>query len=122
MPPGLFRSISRFYIYTMESLVPPIDQITETIVERFHPHRVVLFGSRARGESGPDSDINLMVEMDSSLKRGPRTVEVLKVFGIRPWALDVLVYTPQEVERLRDLPGTLLAVIETEGQTLYKRS
>lgn len=109
------------YIYPMAAPAPLIEQITRTIVERFRPRRVVLFGSHARGESRPDSDIDIMVEMASPLKRGPRTAEVLKVFGIRPWAMDLVVYTPQEVARLRDCPGTLLSVIEAEGQTLYER-
>ncbi len=100
---------------------PPIEEITRTIVERFRPRRVVLFGSRARGEFRPDSDVDLMVEMESLLKRGPRTVEVLKAFGIRPWAMDLVVYTPQEIARLGSTPGTLLSVIEAEGRTLYEQ-
>jgi len=63
-----------------------------------------------------------MVEMESSLTRGRRAVEVLKVFGIRPWAMDVVVYTPDEVAQLRGSVGTLLSVIEAEGRTLYQHS
>lgn len=100
--------------------VPPLAQITQTIVERFHPRRIVLFGSRARGDARPDSDIDLMVEMESPLKRGPRTIEVLKLFGIRPWGMDVVVYTPEEVMQLHGRVGTLLSVIETEGRILYQ--
>lgn len=90
-------------------------------MERFRPRRVVLFGSRARGDARPDSDVDLMVEMDTSLKRGPRTAEILKVFGIRPWAMDLVVYTPAEVAALRGVHGTLLSMIEAEGRTLYER-
>lgn len=98
-----------------------MEEITRTIVERFRPCRVVLFGSRARGEFRADSDVDLMVEMESPLKRGPRTVEILKAFGVRSWAMDLVVYTPQEIARLRNTPGTLLSVIEAEGRTLYER-
>jgi predicted nucleotidyltransferase len=106
----------------MIAITPPIEEITRTIVERFHPRRIVLFGSRARGQARPDSDVDLMVEMETPLKRGPRTVEVLKAFGVRPWGMDLVVYTPQEVVQLRGRVGTLLSVIEAEGQTLYERS
>lgn len=108
------------YILRMVAVAPPLEQITQTIVECFHPQRIVLFGSRARGDARPDSDIDLMVEMESPLKRGPRAIAVLKAFGIRPWAMDVVVYTPQEVARLRGRVGTLLSVIEAEGRTLYQ--
>ena len=43
------------------------------------------------------------------------------IFGLRPWSLDVVVYTPEEVERLRGIHGTLLSIIETEGRLLYER-
>jgi predicted nucleotidyltransferase len=43
-------------------LVPP--ELLNRVVDYFHPRRVVLFGSRARGESGPDSDIDLIVILD----------------------------------------------------------
>ena len=105
----------------MVSVAPPLEQITRTIVEQFHPRRVVLFGSRARGDSRPDSDVDLMIEMDSPLARGARTVEILKTFGVRPWAMDVIVYTPEEVAALSGVPGTLLSMIEAEGRTLYER-
>ena len=50
-----------------------------------------------------------------------RAVEVGAVFGLRPWSLDVVVYTPAEVARLSKVRGTLLSIIEAEGEVLYKR-
>lgn len=43
-------------------LVPP--ELLDRVVDYFHPRRIVLFGSRARGKSGPDSDIDLLVILD----------------------------------------------------------
>ena len=99
-----------------------LEQITRTIVERFHPRRIILFGSRARGEATSESDLDLFVEMETQARPPERAVEVSSIFGLRPWSLDVLVYTPEEVQRLRKVSGTLVSVIEAEGKVLYERS
>lgn len=92
------------------------------IVARFRPQRVVLFGSRARGAAGPESDLDLFVEMETARRPPERAADVAALFGLRPWALDVVVYTPAEVARLRGVRGTLLAQIEAEGRVLYERA
>ena len=79
----------------------------------------VVFGSRANGTAGPDSDIDLMVEMTTDLKPLDRTRAIDALFGIRDWAMDVVVYTPEEVERREDCVGTLLYTIAREGNVLY---
>ncbi len=99
-----------------------LEHVTQTIVEHFHPKRIVLFGSHARGEVGPDSDLDLFIEMESSRRPPERAIEVSSVFGLRPWPMDIVVYTPQEVERLKKMKGTLLSLIEKEGKVLYERT
>ena len=97
-----------------------LEHVTKTIVERFHPRRIILFGSHARGEARPDSDLDLFIEMESSRRPPERAIEVSFVFGLRPWPMDVVVYTPDEVKRLRRVRGTLLSIIEREGTVLYE--
>lgn len=99
-----------------------IEHVTNTIVERFHPRRIVLFGSHARGDAGPDSDLDLMVEMESDKSMLDRIVEISSVFGLRDWSMDIIVYTPEEIERWRNRIGMLVYTIEREGKTLYERS
>lgn len=101
---------------------PPIDHIVRTIVEAMDPRRIVLFGSYARGTPHEDSDIDLMVEMETDLKGPDRAIAIDRLFGRRGWAMDVFVYTPEEVQRLRDDVGTLVHVIEAEGVVLYERA
>jgi predicted nucleotidyltransferase len=95
-----------------------LEHITQTIGERFHPRRVILFGSHVRGEAQPNSDLDLFVEMETQARLPERSVEISSVFGLRPWSMDVVVYAPEEVQRLRRVHGTLLSVIEAEGKVL----
>jgi len=97
-------------------------QVTRKIVERFHPRRIILFGSQVRGEATSESDLDLFIEMETQARPPERAVEVSSIFGLRPWFLDVVVYTPEEVQRLRKTNGTLVSVIEAEGKVLYERS
>jgi predicted nucleotidyltransferase len=99
-----------------------IADITRRIVERFHPRRIVLFGSRARGDARPDSDIDLFIEMDSAKRPSDRAIDVLRLFGLRPWSMDVLVYTPEEVRASRGRLGSLIESIEAEGRVLHERA
>ncbi len=98
-----------------------LEHVTKTIVERFRPKRIMVFGSHARGEAGPDSDLDLFIEMDSTRRLPDRAIEVSEAFGLRPWPMDIVVYTPEEVRRLRHVNGTLLSVIEREGRVLYEQ-
>lgn len=101
---------------------PPVDEIVQKIVETFHPRRIVMFGSRARGEQGTDSDLDLFVEMESDKPPRQRVRAMHELFSRRRWAMDLVVYTPEEVERMRNVIGTLLYTIEREGKVLYERS
>ena len=98
-----------------------LQAITQRIVEHFEPRRIVLFGSQARGDDTRDSDLDLFIEMDTDRRPPERAAAVAALFGLRPWSLDVIVYTPSEVERLGGRPGTLLGHIEAEGRVLYER-
>lgn len=98
-----------------------LEHVTKTIVERFHPKRIVVFGSHARGEARLDSDLDLFIEMDTPRRPPDRAIEVSEAFGLRPWSMDIVVYTPEEVRRLRHVNGTLLSMIEKEGKVLYEQ-
>jgi len=84
-----------------------IKHVADTIVAHFDPERVILFGSQARGDAGPDSDLDIFVEMDTELRPLQRMVAVSSIFGLRSWPMDVVVYTPQESERMRHAKWSL---------------
>jgi predicted nucleotidyltransferase len=80
-----------------------------------------MFGSRARGDQGPDSDLDLMVEMVTNDSPAQRSRSIDALFGLRRWAMDVVVYTPEEVEEQRRYRNSLIHVIESEGKVLYEQ-
>lgn len=100
---------------------PPIDYIVRRIVEEFNPCRIVLFGSYANGTPTEDSDVDIMVEMETELDRPYREMAVSRLFRNRRWSMDLLVYTPDEVVRGRDRLGSILRTIDREGKVLYAR-
>lgn len=99
-----------------------IEGISRAIAERFSPRRIVLFGSHARGDARADSDLDLFIEMESDLPAPQRAAQIAAMFGLRPWSLDLVVYTPEEVRRLAGIRGTLLSTIEAEGRVLHERN
>jgi predicted nucleotidyltransferase len=96
-----------------------LGDLTRLLVERFGARKVVLFGSRARGDARHDSDFDLFVEMESEERPPERNARILEAIGLRPWSLDLVVYTPDEARRVRRIPGTLLSIIDAEGRVLH---
>ncbi len=78
--------------------------------------RIILFGSMARGEAGLGSDLDLLVIWDTPLGFLERTVELYRRLQPRV-AVDLLVYTPQEMARMADRPLIRRALME--GKVLY---
>ncbi len=98
-----------------------IEEITHKIVEAFHPNRVILFGSRARGDFQDASDIDLFIEMESNEKPWQRRIRVRKLFPEQWWPMDLVVYTPDEVQARRNGLATIVPYVEREGKVLYER-
>lgn len=100
-------------------------ELLETVVQRIlevgSPHRIVLFGSHAGGNTRPDSDLDLLIIEDSDLPRYRRPPRYLRALvGIFP-AKDVVVWTPAEVEAWREVPNAFITTALREGRTLYER-
>lgn len=96
-----------------------LDDAIRRVVEAFHPKRIVVFGSVARGEAGPDSDLDLFIEMESDLRPVERGIEVRRVLRDVGFPMDIFVYTPAEVADARTRFGNLMTYIDTEGKVLY---
>lgn len=98
-----------------------IDEMTLRIASRFGPEKIVLFGSHARGEGGPGSDADLLVVVAVEGSRRELATEIdLALWGIDLPA-DVIVVTPEELERDRDRSWTVTYAALREGRVLYER-
>ncbi len=99
-----------------------LQEAVDRIVSRFHPDRIILFGSLARGRGGPDSDADLLVVMPVDGSKRQQAVEIdLALEGI-PIPIDLIVVTPEEVEKYRDTIGTIIREAVREGKVLYERA
>ncbi len=100
-----------------------LPEIIDRIVEEANPIRVVLFGSHARGDAKPDSDVDLLIVVDGeALKTRPRLDGSLyeRMVGI-PVSKDFVLTTPKSIARYGHLVGTVLRPALREGITLYER-
>ena len=95
-------------------------RIVERLVEAYEPERIYLFGSKARGDAGPDSDFDLMVvvpDTASADRKGSRLAcQVLRGTGT---AADVLVWTRKVFESRLHLAASLPATVVREGRLLH---
>jgi predicted nucleotidyltransferase len=99
-----------------------IAAMVERIVGRFKPEKVILFGSRARGEGTADSDADLLVVMSVTGSKRQQAVQIdMALTGILLPA-DIIVITPEELQRQRDSIGSIIRQAVQEGQVLYDRA
>jgi predicted nucleotidyltransferase len=96
-----------------------IDNAIKKIVDRFHPVKIILFGSYARGAAGPDSDVDLLVVMDVKDSKRRQAVEIDLALSDRTFPLDLIVVTPEEFEKYRDIVGHILYPAIREGKIFY---
>ena len=106
---------------TSMSIQETLDEIVSRIVERFHPEKIILFGSHARGGAATNSDVDLLVVMPVQETRRKLATQIdLSLVGIE-FPTDVIVVTPEEVECNKDRIGTIIRPAIREGKVLYER-
>ncbi len=96
-----------------------IDQLASQIAGRFHPQKIILFGSYAYGDPGPLSDIDLLIIMETPLREIRQALEIRQflnpLFGV-----DILVYTPKRLEQRLSFGDSFLKEVLDQGKVLYE--
>jgi predicted nucleotidyltransferase len=101
------------------------DQIREMvnrIVEKFQPEKIILFGSHARENASPDSDVDLLVIMSFSGSKREKMIEIGVALHDIPLPKDIIITTPEEFEWRKEVVGTVERPAAREGRLLYARS
>lgn len=99
-----------------------LDAVTQRIVARFNPQRIILFGSYAYGSPGPDSDIDLLIVMnvEGSIRKAANEIDLL--MSDRIISMDFVVLTPEQYERDKNIIGAFVRHADREGKVIYERA
>jgi predicted nucleotidyltransferase len=97
-----------------------INDIVRRVVDTAQPEKVILFGSRARGDARPNSDFDLLVIKPSDEPRYRRAIPLYVALADLPVEVEVMVYTPQEVEEWSGVPQAFVTTAVREGKTIYE--
>ena len=112
--PDVFR-------YAGRTLVEWLPAIVARVAQRFDPDRIILFGSLARGDAGPDSDIDLLVVFSDAVERRSTAVALRLAIADIPAPVDFVVTDLLEIQRRAGIAGPALATALEEGKVVYHR-
>ena len=99
-----------------------IQRMVNRVVKRFHPERVILFGSYARGDAGPDSDVDLLVVMRGPKPKRNAALEIRAALRNFRVPKDIIVTRSADFAWRKEVIGTIERPAAREGKVLYARS
>ena len=103
------------------ALTPDVRRVVERLIA-YGPERIILFGSRARGDSRSSSDIDLIVVKETDAPRQERTLECREYLPRRLGVdIDTLVYTPAEIQQSLETRNPFIAAVFTDGIVVYDK-
>lgn len=103
------------------SMLATLEAVVRRLVEAYDPERIILFGSRARNTGASDADYDLLVVKDTTRRPLDRRMEVERVLADRAVALDLTVYTPNEMRGLYAQGSPFITDVLATGKVLYMR-
>lgn len=96
-----------------------IDDVVRQIVEKFHPQKIILFGSYARGDIRPESDVDLLVVMETTRAGERPSLQIRRALNVM-FGLDIVVYSPQILQQRLAWGDSFLREIIANGKVLYE--
>jgi len=98
-----------------------IRAVAKQIADKFEPEKIILFGSYAYGKPKPESDVDLLVVMETPLRSRQQRLEISRALSPRPFPLDIIVRTPKQLEERIASGDFFLREIATQGKVVYER-
>jgi len=92
-----------------------VERIVDAIVQKIHPTRIILFGSRVREDHRPDSDVDLLIVYDGELSKREVKLTVRRLFRDPDFSMDIFVVTSDEFERQKHVVSTVGRTAAREG-------
>jgi predicted nucleotidyltransferase len=99
-----------------------VGEMVARIVDAVDPDRIILFGSRARGDGREGSDLDLLIIGPSRLPPWQRTVPIYRLLAGMGVPKDIIWWTPEEVHEWRGVRSHFINAVLREGQVLYERA
>ncbi|MDO9231006.1 MAG: nucleotidyltransferase domain-containing protein [bacterium] len=100
-----------------------IQEVVDKIAKDHNPEKIILFGSWAWGKPTKDSDVDLLIVKESQKKGREIAYEIDRSISHRPFAIDILAYTPQEVkEKVEKDRNLFIEDVIINGKILYAKS
>jgi predicted nucleotidyltransferase len=99
-----------------------VPEVVDAIVRAFDPLEIVLFGSIARGEAGPDSDIDLLVVLPRVEHRIEAAMAIRDAIAELPPPIDIVPTDPGEIELRRAVRSSVIHTALSEGRVVYERA
>ncbi len=96
-----------------------IDDVVRQIAEKFHPQKIILFGSYGRGNPHPESDVDMLVVMETPLKEVKQAIRICQQIEYR-FGLDLIVHTPKTLSERVAMGDWFLRDILEEGKVVYE--
>lgn len=98
-----------------------IQAMARMIAEQFKPQKIILFGTYARGNPRPESDVDLLIIMNTKSKERDKSLEIRRFLGVM-FGLDLIVHTPKTLAHRLALGDSFLQDVVKEGKILYESS
>ncbi len=95
-----------------------LKEIIRRVIEACQPEKIIFFGSSARGEMGPNSDVDLLV-VKTGVHRRKTAKQIYRNLRGVGFAVDVIVVTPENIQRYRKCPALIIQSALEEGKTVY---
>lgn len=109
-------------LVSIPALTPQfLQEFVRRIVDAVDPARIILFGSYAYGTPHMDSDVDILVIMETDRPRHKRSVAINRVLAGLLIPKDILVYTPAEIDDWKDVPQAFVTQVLKKGVVIYDK-